>query len=186
MILFDSSDDSFGSIVSSSVILHCSVVVKFLSACFCVVSFPDVWYSLLLMRRDQDEISQYLHGRLLKFLFFGLASNRSILCVGSSLIAYFSFDDISVSGIVFFLFFFSYVFCFISSNFFFYSSVFYFLILSRNFLSVIAVMYFDINSSSAEIVLKLPSFSISINCLQIFSGVSSSLCFAQRRSSRLW
>ena len=35
----------------------------------------------------QFETPQNLHGRLLKFLFFGLAPNRSILCIGSSLIA---------------------------------------------------------------------------------------------------
>ena len=92
--------------------------------------------------------------------------NFSIRWIGSSFIICFSFVDIKASGIVFFLFFFSYVFCLISSIIIFNSSVFAFIILSRNFLSVIAVIYFDINNSSAEIVLKLHSFSISISRLQ--------------------
>ena len=78
------------------------------------------------------------------------------------------------------VFFFSYVFCLIRSIIFFISRVFSFIILSRNFLSMIAVMFFDISSSSAEIVVKLHSFSISINRLQNSSGVSSSVCFAQK------
>ena len=70
---------------------------------------------------------------------------------------------------------------------FFSSNVFSFIILSRTFLSVIAVMYFDINNSSADIALKLHTFSISISRLQNSSGVSSSpVCFAQKKSPRLW
>ena len=73
-----------------------------------------------------------------------------LLCVSSV--------DIRASGIVFFLFFFSYVFCFINSIIFFISRVFSFIILSRNFLSVIAVMYFDISNSSAEIIVEVTFF----------------------------
>ena len=74
---------------------------------------------------DQFQTPQYLHGRLLNFLFFGLVPNCSILCIGSSLIACFSFDNIRASRFVFFLFFFSYVLCFINSIIFFNSSVFF-------------------------------------------------------------
>ena len=88
-------------------------------------------------------------------------------------------------GIMFFLFFFSYVFCSIISMVFFSSKVF-FIMLSPNFLSVIAVIYFDISNSSAEIVLKLLSFSISISLLQNFFGVSFSACLGQKKSPRLW
>ena len=129
---------------------------------------------------------QNLHVRFPNFLFFGLAPNFSILWIGSSFIICFSVVDIKASGIVFYLFFFSYVFCLIISIIFFNSSVFSFIILSRNFLSVIAVMYFDINNFSVEIVLKLHSFSISISLVQKSSGVSSSVCFAQKKSPRLW
>ena len=129
---------------------------------------------------------QNLHVRFPKILFFGLVPNRSILCIGSSFIICFSFVDIKASGIVFFFFFLSYVFCLISPNTFFNSSVFSFIILSRKFLSVISVMYFDINNSSGEMVLKLHSFSISNSHLQNSSGVSSSVCFAQKKTPRLW
>ena len=47
---------------------------------------------------------------------------------------------------------------------------------------MIAVIYFDISSSSGEIVLNLHSFSISIECLHNSSGVSSSVCLAQKKS----
>ena len=63
---------------------------------------------------------------------------------------------------------------------------FYFFILPRSFLSVIAVIYLEISNSSAEMVLKLYSVSISISRLQNSSGVSSSDCFAQNKSPRLW
>ena len=118
---------------------------------------------------------QNLRGRFPKFFFLGFTPNRSILCIGSSFIMCLSFVDVRASGIVFFLFFFSYVVCLISSIIFFISKVFSFIILSRNFLSVIAVMYFDISSSSSETVLKLHSFSISISRLQNSSGVSCSV-----------
>ena len=98
----------------------------------------------------------------------------------------FSFVDIKASGIVFFLFFFSYVFCFINSISFFSSKVFSFIVLSRIFVSVIAVMYFEISISSADIVLKLHCFFISISHLRNSSGVSSSVYFAQKKSPRLW
>ena len=137
-----------------------------------VIPFPIELKTILQLQK--------LHGRLPKFLFLGLVPNLSILCVGFSFIMCFSFVDIRTSGIVFFLFFFSYVFCLIRLIIFFISSVFSFIILSRNFLSVIAVMYFDFSSSSAEIVVKLHSFSISINRLQNSLGVSSSVCFAQK------
>ena len=68
---------------------------------------------------------QYLHGRLLTFLFFSFVPNRSILCFASSLNVCFLFVDIKATGIVFILFSFPYVFCFITSNvFFLISSVF--------------------------------------------------------------
>ena len=105
---------------------------------------------------------QNLHGRFPVVLVFGLVLKFSILCFGSSLINRFSSVVINASGIVFFLFFFSYEFCLIISIVFFISRVFSFISLSRNFLSVIAVMYLDINSSSAEMVPKLHSFSISV------------------------
>ena len=101
-----------------------------------------------------------------KFLIFGLVSNRSILCIDSSFVICFSFVDFKASEIVFFLFFFSYVFCLINSIIVFNSKVFSFNILFRNFSSVIAVVYFEISNSSAEIVLKFHSFSISIRRLQ--------------------
>ena len=65
-------------------------------------------------------------------------------------------------------------------------SVFSFIVLSRNFLSVIAVIFFDIKIFSAQIVMELHSFPISISRLQKSSGVSSSVCFAQKKSPRLW
>ena len=180
----DSHDDSFGS---SSV----SLFTEFLSACFRVVSFLSALVTVYFGCRT---FMQWCPVRSIavstrsvsKFLFFGFGPYRSILCIGFSFILCFSFVDIRASGIVFFLFFFSYVFRFINSIVFFISKVFYFIILSGIFLSVIAVMYFDISSSSAEIVLKLHSFSISINRLQKSSGVSSLVCFAQKKSPRLW
>ena len=78
----------------------------------------------------------------------------------------FCFVDIKASGIVFCLFFFSYVFCLINSIFF-TSKDFYFIILSRNFLSVIAVINFDISNSSAEIALKLHSFRFQLTVSKI-------------------
>ena len=98
-----------------------------------------------------------------EYLFFGLVPIFFILCNGSSFICR-SFVAINASGIVFF----SYVFCLISSVIFLSSNVFYFIILSCSFFSVIDVIYFDISNSSAEIVLKLHSFSSSISLLKIF------------------
>ena len=155
-----------------------------------VLSFRTC-YSLLLLRGIYIMVSnfgalQYVHGRFPEFLFFGFAPNRSILCIGSSFIMCVSFVDIRASGSVFFLFFFPYVFCSISLIIFFISRFFFLsLFYPVICLSGIAVMYFDISNSSAEIVLKLHSFSISINRLQNSSSVSSSVCFAQK-SLRLW
>ena len=115
--------------------------------------------------RSRTESFHSLYWFFLYYLFFLLISKLLVLC---------SF------------FFFSYVFCLISPITFFNSSVFSFIILSRKFLSVIAVMYFDINNSSGEMVLKLHSFSISNSHLQNSSGVSSSVCFAQKKTPRLW
>ena len=92
----------------------------------------------------------------------------------------FFFVDIKASGIVFFLFFFSSVSCLIISIIFFNSCGFSFLILSLSFLSVIAHIYLEISNSSAEMVLKLHSFSNLISRLQKSSGFSSSDCFAQK------
>ena len=165
MLSSDSSDDSSGSFISSSVSLF---TVRLLLN-FCCMLLRSVFcyricYSLLQMRGIcvgvQFKAPQYLHGRLLKFSLFGLVPNRSILCIGSSLIACFFFVDITAYGIVFVLFFFSYMICFISSNCFFRSCVFSLIIFSRYFLSVIAVRYFEISSTSAAIVLELHSFSI--------------------------
>ena len=55
---------------------------------------------------------------------------------------------------------------------------------SRRFLSAIAAIYFDIDNLSAEIVLKLRSFSISISRLRNSSEVFSSVCFSQKKSPR--
>ena len=140
----------------------------------------------LLCIGDQFGALQNLHDRFWNCLVFGFVPNLFILCIGSSFINCFPFDEINASGIVFFLFFFSYVFCLISVIIFFKSSVFSLIILSRNFLSFIAVIYLEICSSSAEIVPKLHSFSISISRLQNSSGVSSSDCFAQQKSPQLW
>ena len=85
---------------------------------------------------------------------FSFKQNFSILFIGSPLIVTVSFAEISASGIVFFLFFLSHVFCFIIS-FFFQLQCFSLIILSRSCLSVIAVIYLDISNSSPETVLKL-------------------------------
>ena len=154
-----------------------------------VLSFRSC-YNLILMLGicvlgSSLVLMQNLHGRFPVILVFGLVPNFSTLCIESSLIICFSFVVINASGIVFFLFFFSYVFCLIISIVFFISRVFSFISLSRNFLSVIVVMYLDISSCSAEMVPKMHSFSISISRLQNSSGASFSDCFAQKKSPLL-
>ena len=118
-------------------------------------------------------------------LFFGLVSELSILCIGSSFISFSRFD-IRASGIVFFRFFLSYVFCLINSIVFANSSFYSFIKLSRSFVSVIAVINFEMSRSSAVIPPNALSFSISISLRQKSSGVSDSVCFVQKNSPRLW
>ena len=128
---------------------------------------------------------QNLQGLAFVFVFFGLVPNRSIFCIGSSFIS-FSRLVIKASGIVFFRFFLWYVFCLIISIVFFESSFFSFIGLSRSFESVIAVIIFEMSKSSAVIPSNAHSFSISISRRQKPSGVSVSVCFVQKNSSRLW
>ena len=92
---------------------------------------------------------------------------------------------LALPGLHSFYFSFSYVFCLISSITFFNSSASSFNYLTRNFLSVIAVKCLEISNSSSKIMPKLHSSSISISRLQNSSGVSSSDCFAQKKSLRL-
>ena len=119
---------------------------------------------------------QNLHGRFPKVLFFGFAPNFSIRCIGSSFIIYFSFVENNDSGIVFFFLCVYFVSIFHSFSL---IPVFF----SPNFIPYIlpinTVIYLEIKNSSAEMVLKLQSFSISIIRLQTFSGVSSSDCFGR-------
>ena len=172
MLFSDSLVDSFGCKVSPS--------VSDLSfrICYNLLLVPDIYVSVTNL--------QNLHGRLPNVLFFGLVPNRSILWIGSSSIMCFSFVEFKASGIAFFLFFFSYKFCFIYSIMFFKSSVFSFIILSCSFLSVIAVKDLEISNSSAQMVLKLHSFSFSISRLQKSYGVSSSDGFVQKKAPRSW
>ena len=93
---------------------------------------------------------QNLHGFSFVNLFFGLVSDCSILCSGSSFISFCRFE-IRASGILFFRFFLSYVFCLIISIVFFSSSFFSLINLSRSFVSVIAVINFEFSESSAVI-----------------------------------
>ena len=97
----------------------------------------------------------------------------------------FSLAIIKASRIVFFLFLVSR--CFGKSiHSFSFFPMFFITILSCNFLSVFAaVKHFDIIISSAEIIVKLHSFSNSINRLHTSSGLSFSDCLAQKKS-RLW
>ena len=93
-------------------IFHCSVFGVFLSAHFRVVSFFPHLFQFVsvdghLCIGVQFCTSQYLHGIFTVVLFFGFVPNLSILFIASSFITRFSFAEISASGTVFFLFFFS-------------------------------------------------------------------------------
>ena len=101
-----------------------------------------------------------------------------ILCIGSSLMSFPRFD-IRASGMVFFLFLLSNVFCCIYSTTFDIFRSFSFSNLSRKFLSVIDVINFDINDSVLS-SWKSHSFSNSINFSQWCFGVCVSVCSAQK------
>ena len=128
---------------------------------------------------------QNLHGFSFVNLFLVLVSDLSILCIGSSFISFSRFD-ISASGMVFYQFFLSYVFCLIISIVFFSSRFFSFINLSRSFVSVIAIMNFETNKSSAVTPSNAHSFSISLSLNQMSSGVPDSVCLVQKNSPRLW
>ena len=114
---------------------------------------------------------QYLQFRYFG-LFFGLVPSfpvNVILCKGSFLISSFRFD-ISVSSIVFFLFFLSHVFCCICLTFFSTTESFSVNNLSCNFLSVVEVIKFDMSNSVLKYG-KSDSFSNWNNCSQCCFGV---------------
>ena len=110
---------------------------------------------------------------------------RCVLFCVWALLRCFSRFDIRASGMAFFLFVRSYVFCCICLTTSGTSKSFSFSSLSRNFLLVLDVVIFDINNSALKSG-KFNSFSISINISQLSSGVLVSVCFAPEKSRDLY
>ena len=117
-------------------------------------------------------------GLFVSLLILSRINLHVFLCIGYSLMS-FSRLDTRVFGMVLFLFLRSYVFCWICLTTFSTSKFFPFISLSRNFLSVIDVINFD-KSNSMLSSGNSHSFSNSSNFSQWSSGVSLSVCFAQK------
>ena len=140
------SSDSSVSTISLISCRFCYSNLQVFAKCAFLQLWPFDYRAGHLWLGFQFGASQCLQFRYLA-LSFGLLSYFPvcvILGIGSSLISFLRFD-IKASGMVFFLFFLSYVFCCICSKTFVTSKSFPFSSLSRNSLSVIDVIIFDIS-----------------------------------------
>ena len=182
--------DANRCVFSVGYIPYFAFVIFFLSACpWKLAQLLHVWSSAgHLCAGFQFGMSQNIHGLLLLTMFLGGVLNLSILVHISPYWFFFNFNfrfDINASGIVFLLFFFSYVFCLIISTVFFILSIFSFINLPWSFLPVIAVINFDMSSSSVVMFSKLHSFNL-YQFLINFPGVSGLISLVQKNSPRLW